>query len=306
MASPGQTNIANARTTYETLVQNALLADREQGVWQRLAQRRTGTGSTAVQIIVPGATPNYEQWHGEKTSKGARKLTKTIYFDKYHKTLELDRPDVVHDLDGSTGEQIAYHVRDVGYVFDKVVIESLAGNPTGADGVSLLNDSHPYSGTDNKTTDALNFDSWDAAVSAMATFTDEYSEPLGIRPDILLVHPDERRIALEIAQADARPVSVGTGGEITINGSGLGATSMTNVYKGAMTVIESARWTSGKWLAVDSRFPPMGLVVWRDPETHILDRMEDLPRFMKDKLLYSVEADCAADGVQHLGCYGNL
>lgn len=308
MAIAGQSNVQSARTTFETLVDGALQQQREQGIWQALSRRYTGGDSIAYEVNMPGATPNYEQWVGEKPFGGFRKLTKTINFAKYHKSLELSRESVVYDKTGSTAAAMSYFVSDAGYIWDKLVIEKLAANPTGLDGVSLLNDSHPFAvngGTwDNKVTTALGFDTVNTGRAFMRSLKDEFGEPLNIEPRILLVHPDQERTALEIAQADARPISVGTAG--AINTVGIGATGITNVYRGTLDVVVSARWTAGDWLLIDPRFPPIGLVVWRDPETVIADEMEGETRMRRDLFLYSIEADAAADGLQPYGVYGKI
>ena len=306
MPIAGNAAVQNTRTTFETLLETANMAQKETGVAERLAVRKDGRGGTAIQFTVPGAGPDYERWAGEKNFRGFRKLKTTCTFDKYHKSMGLQRQEVVHDQDGSTGARMSTWMADAGYVFDKVIIDKLKTNPTVADGTALLANSHTYGTFDNLTTDALNFDTFDAGRAAMRSQTDEFGEFPPVMPDTLLVHTDEERIALEITQADTRPVSVGTGGEITINGSGLGATSLMNVYMGSVMVIVTPRWTSGDWLLIDSRFPPIGLGVWRDPEPHILDSMDDTPRFTRDEFLYSVEADLNTVGLTHHGCYGKI
>lgn len=308
MAVAGEANVRNARTTFETLVDGALQQQREQGIWQAFARRYNGGDSIAYQINMPGATPNYEEWVGEKPFGGFRKLSKTIGFKKYHKSLDLPRESVVYDKTGTTAAAMREFVSNVAYVWDKLVFDSLKANPVGIDGVSLLNDTHPFGASggtwDNKVTTALSFDAINTGRAFMRSLTDEFGEPLGIEPRVLLVHPDQERTALEIAQADARPVSVGTAG--AINSGGIGATGLTNVYRGTIDVVVSARWTSGDWLLVDPRYSPIGLVVWRDPETVIADDMEGETRMKRDLFLYSVEADAAASGLQPYGVYGKI
>lgn len=306
MAIAGQTNVNNARTTFETLVDGANQMEKSQGGWVPFARRFDGTGARKIEITVVGATPDYEEWEGAKNYRGFRKRIVAIPFHKYHKSIELDRADVEHDQNGSTAVALADLTRNVGYIWDKVVFTKLASNPTVADGSSLIANSHNSGTLDNLTTEALNFDTFDAGRVALRNQTDEFGEFLGIEVDTLLVNPDEERIALEIAQADARPISVGTGGVININGAGIGATQIANVYRGLVTVIVTPRWTAGDWMIMDSRFPPIALGVWRDPTAVIQDRMEDEARFNLDKYRYSVEADVNASGLTHHGCYGAI
>lgn len=303
----GQTNVANARTVFTTLVDGALQQDRNSGAWQSIARRYEGSGGRSIQITAVGATPDYEQWKGQKNYRGFRKLKVNCSFDKWHKSMELDRADVVNDQDGSTAVGLAAFARDVGYVYDKVAFAKIVTNPTVADGTALFATSHNFGTYNNKTTSALTFTTFDAGRVAMRNQTDEWGEYLNVMPDTLVVNPDEERIALEIAQADSRPVSIGTGSDIVgISGAGIGATQITNIFRGMVTVIVTPRWPAGDWMILDSRYPPIGLGVWRDPEVHIADDMSDSERMNRDVFLYSVEADLNAVGVTHQGVYGKL
>lgn len=308
MAIAGQSNVADARTTFESLVDSALQGARASQVYKSLSRRINLSGSIAHTITMPGATPTWQEWTDERDSSGFRKMSKTIPLKVYEKSIRLKRTDVINDKDGSTALALDTFVgNDVEAVFDKLVIEKLASNPTGIDGVALLSDSHPFgsSGTwDNKSGNALSFGEFKAARAAMRSLKDEFGEPLNIEPRILLVHPDEEELALQIAKADSKPVSVGTAG--AINSGGIGGSSLLNVFRGTVDVIVSPRWTSGKWMLVDPRYAPIALCVWRDPETVVVDDMTADARVRRDEFFYGVEADMTADGVQPWGVYGNL
>lgn len=308
MAIAGESNLQAARTTFETLMDSALSRLRQGGLESLFAARYDGGGSAALEIDMPGAVPAFEQWTDEAHFNGLREHKVSIPFAKYKAGVKLKRQQVVYDQAGTVGHALANLTSDVAYLWEKLVIEKLAANPTGIDGVSLLNDSHSFAadgGTwDNKVTTALSFDAFDSARAAMRALKDEFSEPLGIEPDTLLVHPDEERVALEIAQADNRPISVGTAG--AINTVGIGATGVTNVYRGSVNVVVSPRWTSGDWLLLDSRYKPIALAVWRDPEAVISDDMAGESRQRRDDFLYAVEADVNTAGLQPYGVYGKI
>lgn len=308
MAIAGLANIQDARTTFEVLVDGALSQQSDTGAWQSFARRYTGGDALAYQVIMNGSQPAYERWAGEKAFSGHRKLTKTITFDKYHKSQALSRETVVYDKTGATAQALSDFVSDAGYIWDKLVFDKLKTNPTGIDGVTIVNDSHPYGASggtwDNKTTDALSFASYKAARAAMLALTKENGEPMSLNPRVLLVHPDEEQVALEIAQATDRPVAVGTAG--AINAAGIGGSAITNVFRGTIDVVVSPRWRSGDWLLCDPRFAPIGLVVWRDPEAVIADDMEGDERMKRDQFLYSIEADANCDGLQPYGVYGKI
>lgn len=307
MAIAGEANIQAARTTYESLMDTALDQARSAGLETSFSQRFNADGN-AYELSMGGAVPAFEQWVGRRSWRGFRVLKKTIPIDKQATGVELSREQVVYDTTGLVETKLRQVASDTSYLYEKLVIEKLADNPTGIDGVALMSGSHPYAesgGTwDNQSGNALSFDEFDTARAAMRSLKDEEGEPLDIEPRILLVHPDEERTALEIAQADARPISVATAG--AINSGGIGATGITNVYRGTVDVVVSSRWTSGKWALLDPRYAPIALCVWRDPESFIDDDMSSGRRMDDDTFRYGAEADVNCDGFQPWGVYGNL
>jgi len=299
--------IAAARTTFTTLVSSALDRLKAGGLETTFAQRFTGEGS-AVTITMAGAMPAFAAWEGDAVFGGFREYSITCPFGRQKAGVALKREQVAYDKTGMVGQKLANFTSDVGYLYEKLVIERLVANPTCLDGVALLSNTHPFgdaAGTvwDNLTTDALSFTAYDAARAVGEAFTDEAGEPLNLNYDTIIVPPNLRRTALEIANAEDRPVSVST--VSALNGV-VGATGITNVYKGDLTVIVSPRMTASKWIMMDSRYKPIGLVVWRDPEAHVTDDMSGEIRQRRDDFLYGIEADVRCVGLQPWGVYGNL
>lgn len=310
MATAGLANIKNARTVYETIVDSALDRARASSVGLRLARRRDGIQGTSIEFALTGATPSIQRWKGNKKWRNFRHLAKTVRFDKHDASFKLFREQVVHDPAGTTAQAIKRHASQVEYIWDQIVIrDGLASNPDGIDGVALIHDTHPFAednGTwDNKTTDALSFKSFNTGRAAMRNLSDEFGIPFDLAPDTLIVNPAEERTALEIAQADDRPVAVGTNS--AMDGVVGGATRITNVFKGKVSdVVVTQYVAAGDWLMWDSRFPPMALGVWRDPETVVVDSMESKDRMETDEFLYSLEVDANADGLEPFGLYGKI
>lgn len=300
--------VADARTQYEALAVTALANARATGIWNRLARRVNATG-IAHQTIIGGATPTWRQWTDEKDFGGFRKYARTTPLKKYHKSIELQRTDVVYDTEGSTAAVLEGFVgKDIEAVFDKLVLDSLSGNPTCVDGVALIHDSHPHGSSttwDNKTTTALSFSAFDTEVERMMALLDEHGEPLNLNPRLLVCHTDLRHTAREIIGSELRPVSVGTAG--AMNSGGIGGSAIANMYTGdGWDLIVTPRLTTGQWVIVDPRFPPLKLCVWREPEIIVVDDMTGESRVRRDVFLYGAEADMAADGEQPWGIAGKL
>lgn len=307
MGIANESAIADARTTFETLA-NSALSSNASPIWQAFARRVTPNGSIAHEVSIPGATPAWKEFTGEREFGGSRIYAKRVAQKTYDKYLSIPRTTVVYDKSGTVAAMLSDFTRDLDQFFDKFAIETLAENPDGADGVPLISDSHPFAygggSWDNKTTDALSFASFNAMRAAMRGLKKENGEPIGLEPRVLLVHPDQEEIALQIAQSDQKPVAVGTSG--AINSGGVGGSAIANIFRGSVDVVVSARWNSGDWLLMDPRFPPLIVPVWRDPETVIVDDMTADRRVKNDEFLYGVEADAAFAGLQPWGVGGKI
>lgn len=312
MAIADRSNLEAARTSFETLT-DTVFKERPDGEWSMLTKVVPNEGGARThEVVQHGALPIDEEWTAAKTFDGFRTYKKSVWLKKRHASMKLDRMDVEYDKSGVVGEAIKNFFGQTKYFYDRLIFDSLLANPTGIDGVSLLNDSHPHgpsSGTwDNKVADALSFASMNSGIQAMRTLRDEKGEYLNVEPQILLVGPDLERTALEITGADSRPIGIDTTGSIVTSGATL-SESITNVYKGRLTVVVSKRFAASNstdWLLVDPKFPPMGLFEGRRPTPVIQDRAEDEARYVLDEYRYSVEFDVSAFGLNPWGLYGKL
>jgi hypothetical protein len=306
MTVSGESNILEARTTFQNLVSNAFLENRSQGLWERFASK-FGADGLVTQIPVPLVGSLFERWVGDKVARGIHMLSVDVPFDKLHATKVFQRSQVEHDNTGATEMALNAFLRDQGYLWDQLTFDTIASNAVGPDGVALLADAHPHGANgatwDNLTTDALSHEAVKVGRAAMQELQDIDGNYLSIVPDTLLVSPTDERLAREIFEADIRVFGVAGNGAVD-SGTRIAAAGATNVYEGAGTVVVTPRMTGSGWRLVDSRFPCIGIVSWRDPEAVILDRKEDLPRFMRDELHYSIESDANAKPIHPWSIYG--
>lgn len=105
----------------------------------------------------------------------------------------------------------------------------LNANPTIYDSKALFHADHA---NDLGATKPLNHDNFEAAVKLLMAQTDIDGNPLDIKPSLLIVHNDEYYEALRLVKSMARP---GT------------ANNDINVHMGEVTVIPTARVTTGLW-----------------------------------------------------------
>lgn len=330
MASPaGIANIEAARTTFETVSQS-VFAQRPPGVWSMFTARFNSQDGIGLEIDEGTALPVIQEWTGMRVWSGWRVQKKYVRLKTYQAGFKLPRKDVQYDKTGIFGRKIAQFLGDTPYMPDKLVLESLLSNPTGIDGVSLLNDTHPFAvsgGTwDNKVTSALSFAAVNTGVAAMQSLRDEQGEYLGLDPDLLIVGTANRRTALEIADADSRPIPIDTAGAFDATSKVNAAGALPNIYKGKFTVIVSPRFEDGtntaSWFLADSRFPFMGWLqgggaggggeATGAPQggppvtTTIIDQPNnDIPA-NEDNFAYGVHFDGRAFGFAPYGIYGRV
>lgn len=303
----GAASISAARTTFETLAQNAFMAGRAGGAWQTIARRVDCSGGLTHEELVNVSVPGLREWAGSKDFETSRVLRASTGLKKYHASLELDRATVENDQSGYVAQQLEQFVGQSGYVFDKICFEALASNPLAPDGLSLANSSHLFVGNaDNTDAGALSFTTFNLAMEHIRSQKDEHDIPLALGDRVTIVaSPLLQREAMEIGQADMRPVAVGTNSSIDSVAGGAG--HLPNVYKGMIAdVVISPYLDDDDWVVFDSRFQPLSLCVWRDPESIVRDSRDDDDRFKRDVFQYSIEADCAALCVNYANLYGNL
>lgn len=304
----GEANIQAARTTFQTVVETGLARNSEDGLADMFADRRDPESGLTVDLTCSGALPVMEQREGSHEFGSFRVYNKKISHAHYQAGIELPRPQVLFDKSGTVENALSRFQSEVAYFWAQLCIGKLAENPTGIDGVSILNDSHPFGASggtwDNLSDGAITFDRYDAAQTALANLRDEFNGVLGLKGDLLICNPTKRRAALEVAMADDRPVAVGT--DSTLDSGGIGATGVVNVYKGDVTVVTSSRMGTNDWVLIDSRYKPVAYAAWTDPQAHVSDDMSGDERMERDVFRYSVECDAAAEGFQPWGAYGYI
>lgn len=297
-----------AQNTFETIADGVFQQQRPSQGLERFCEIEGSPSAMSHTLIQHGAVPAFERWDGERPESGMRVYTKDCPNKTYATPLvPIDRKRLEYDPSGVVRSAAQKLLADVPYLADKLAFEALDANVSGLDGVPLLSSSHPHGsggGTwDNTTTNALSFDAVDTGRAFGRNLQDEFDEYLGIEYDTLLVPPASERTALEIMQADQRPVAVATDG--TINSGGIGGSAITNVYRGIATVVVSPRLTAGTWYLVDSRYKPIWLGQWSGPRATFDTSPDREERIRKDRFFAGVDQDIAAYGFQPHGIYGN-
>lgn len=280
------------------------------GYYERLTTK-IPTDSKKIQVDFLGSLPAVEKWVGAKTFKTIRNYQQTATLDKWHKTFRIDRMDVRYDRTGQVGSKIDAFLNDLASFYDKIVTDVFVSNPTGYDGVALFSASHPHGPAgatqSNLTTSALSFATFNTAMVAIMGYLDESSEPLPVTQFgqlTLMVGPKLLTTALEIAEAELKPVGVDAGNVFyepgATPGTNVAATTRYNVWRGKVDVIVNNRLNGtydDYWFLLNNTVPgasPILLYEGRAPEPIPCTDMDSTPRFINDEFWYSVEADAVA------------
>ncbi len=292
MGMAGSDNLTVAQAQYEALFQE-FFGGGVPGAAQLFAQEVDVPGR---RLSVPVATsfPRIRRWLGDKIFKSLRAFRQDIDVDPWEASIELDRLDVMADPTGVVDTVIRAFLGSEVSSFDDMVFTELLANPVGYDGVSLLNDAHPFSnGTgDNLTTAAISHVDVRLMHEQMRGFQDEDGRPLQVVPNTLLVGTDLEHEALEIAGADKPIFFNNTGAEAAA--AVIGGVVIENVTKGRYNVVVSEWITGNQWFLMDLRRPGLRPIIvpkFRSFEPQMQDRMDAEGRFVADKVRASLEGD---------------
>lgn len=149
------------------------------------------------------------EWIGPRVVQNLAEHDYQVPNKPYEATVELSKFDIEDDIlgvfRGMTIPQLAFAAKKLPDRNLKALIQS---STQGFDGVSLFNDSHPtfappqFTQTyDNLHTQDLDGDGVQAVYAAMASFTGEDGNPLGIVPNLLIVPPQLARNAYVVANS---------------------------------------------------------------------------------------------------------
>jgi phage major head subunit gpT-like protein len=312
-ALTGQLNHVAANTEFEAMA-NDIFNRKTDSVWTQLAKVVPCPGQY-LELDAIGPSPAVAKMLGSRPFSSLRAYAKPTPVVEYSADgLELPRIVVEGDKSGIVRSRLADYLASVADFFEKPVIDLLLSNPVGIDGVSLLNDSHPYgaaSGTwDNKTTDALTQTSLEAGIVAMRGLRFENGEPAGFFPTHLVVGPALEREALDLTGAD-RMIPVSNAGAPDAAASVVAAVTLRNWVGGRLQVFVVDRFANGTndndWYLMDLSKPnvrPLAVGQQLAPSGVVVDSPTSDAMVQRAAYQYYVSATAAITGYAPQCIYG--
>lgn len=194
-----------------------------------------------------GSVPAMREFVDERMPKGLRAVNYTIQDTVWESTIAVERRALEDEQIGAIRLRVQDLGREAARHKDHLVIKALLDGFTQTcyDGQPLFSSSHSEgdSGTQSiLTTQPLNPDSLQSAISAMMLFKDDQGVPLGILPDTLVVGPRLRWTAMELLESQVVVIKGGTGD----------STPYRNVLQGALKLVVSPYITGDQWFVLDT------------------------------------------------------
>lgn len=295
---------------------SSIFAGAPVGSWTRYTEQQTLTGQT-MQLNAIDSMAVVE------TLRGSRRFTQMRAYSVQApvllhstKALPLNATIVNGDKSGTVRRALDVYLQKAANFWDKPVVETLLSNPIGIDGVSLLNNSHPYGpngGTwDNLTTDALSQNSLEAGYVAMISYRYESGEPGDFKPSGLVAGPANSRDAMDLLGSN-RVIPVSNAGVSDAGASVVAAVSQQNWLVGQLDLLIEPRFANGvndnDWFIMDLTKPgvkPLALGILRGPRGVVIESPDSEPMMNRNEYVYFVDAEAAISGYAPQTIYGRL
>jgi phage major head subunit gpT-like protein len=265
----------------KTLFQQGWNAQQDQLTWKKITTIVDSTHPSEDYAWL-GQLPAMREWTDERIPKGLSEYTYTIRNKKWEASVRVDNEALEDEQYGQIRARVQALPGTVARHQNSLVWSTLEANPLAYDGQNLIDTDHQEgaSGTQsNRTTSALSATTLAAARAAMATFTDDQGNILGINGDLLLVPFGLSATARTILNADY--VTDGT-------------TTVSNIWKGSATLMEVPFLTDqNNWyLVASSEYVKPVIFQNRVPVTFkaLTPEGDSDAVFMRDASFYGVRA----------------
>lgn len=173
--------------------------------------------------------------------------------------LEYSILKIKNDKTGLIQQEIAAYGAALSNFYEKPVTDFLISNPTCLDGGALLSTTHSFGsagGTwSNRGSAALSPSEFATGISTMEGLLFENGEPANYYPNVLMVGPSNRKLAMDLCKAPMRVVPVSASG-VEAYASAVAATAVNNWIFGEITVIVNPRLVgscAAYWFLFDTR-----------------------------------------------------
>lgn len=253
--------------------------------------------------------PGMRKWLGDRVIENLLSGKLTVANDDFESTISVPRNDIEDDNYGLYGNLAGAMGTAAENLWPDLAIAALVANGNWADGAAFFGTTRKYgdSTISNKTTSALDADTFAAAVTAMMSYKGHKGVPLKVMPVKLVTGPKLRTTAFQICKA-ANFVQIVTNKAGSEN---VGAASVDNPNLGIVEPAISPNLVGDYddyWYLVGevNGIKPVMVQQRKLPKFVSLDRETDENVFMRKEFLYGTDARGAAFlTLPHL-CYAGI
>ena len=231
-----------------------------------------------------GELPAMKEWIDERQLESLAAYKYTIFNRKFENTVKVKQDDLADDNIGILKPQVEA-LAQTAKQFPDVIVADLLNNAFSSkcfDGQYFVDTDHQVAGNSvsNKGTQALSAEdhskadaSLGEAIRAMSEHQDNHGEPMGIKPNLLVVPPALRFIAKQLCNQnkllDDKP----------------------NVFQGEVDFIVNPRLKSSTaWFLLDTT-QPLKPLIYQEREKPTAKR-DDSELFMRGAYFYGVKMRC--------------
>ena len=159
-----------------------------------------------------GTVPGFSEWTDQRKVKSLRAENITLVNKDYANAIEINKNDILDDRLNVITPRINQLAQKAALHYGQLAVEAMiAGFVTtsqfGAayDGAAFFSATHQDGGPVQSNTAggaALSSAAYFAGRASMWSLTDDEGDPLGIKPDTLIVGPSQEELGLQLTQAD--------------------------------------------------------------------------------------------------------
>lgn len=311
MAGLGQVGQQSANAAFIAMG-SEVFARADNQSWQEWVKQVPCDG-TSLEVDLIGPSPEVREMTTTQRFASWREYARRKAVVPYSAdALEISRTRVDGDKSGTVEMLLKDYLESVKNFMWAPAAALLVSNPVGIDGVSILNDTHPYgasAGTwDNKVTTAFSQAALATGVMAFTQLQLENGAPAMVRPTHLVVHPALERDALDATGAQ-RAVPVDNAGAINTAANVVAAVLQNSWIGGQLKVLVEPRLTTATdWLLMDLSKPgakPIVAGMQSAPEPIVRER-DGESYFQRDVYQYTVRARAALAGFVPHVIYGRI
>lgn len=173
-------------------------------------------GGAAVVHAWLESIPELTEWLGTKAVKNLKSNLLTVAHKDYANAVTVRKKDIADDTYGVYTPLIQVMGNQGAQLWEKLAIEALRANGNWADGAPFFGTARVYGANAivNKTTSALDADTFAAGILAMRSYMDADNQPLNVVPRVLLVGPKLEKIAFDLVKNSLVTAGTGKGGAV--------------------------------------------------------------------------------------------